>query len=426
MNFARSVRWNRLALLRGPALVAAVCLAATAGAQRSDSIWSDGRLIEPEPDEAILWRESDSVERWLVEQSEMLHEDRELEDYLTGIARDLMRESIGTAEPRVRVRVLKNPELNAFALANGALFLHTGILARMDNEAQLAILIGHELTHYLYRHQYREMRAQRRRMILGAIFGGLLGAAVGGADFGQLGAQLGGQAGQIFAIASVSGYSRNREREADEVGLRAAAALGYDPREGLVLFDHLRREIESLGLSENFFFATHPRVVERIESFQSLIDGGLIVPAEIVVREDAFLRQIIDVLLENAELDLGIGHEETARTAIERHLQLEPESARGYFLMGEYHRHVGRVGRDYDEAIANYELALGHDPEFAGAYLELGLLGRVIGDDMLSRNSFRHYLELRPAAIDRGVVESYLEEFAIVPAIGALGLEASQ
>jgi Zn-dependent protease with chaperone function len=394
------------------ALLVWACSATAVQAQESDSIWVDGRLIEPEAEEAALWRRSDGIERWLMEDSGMLYEDSEFEEYLTGIARELMQVSIGTTEPPIRVRVLLSPELNAFALANGALFLHTGIIARMDNEAQLAILIGHELTHYLYRHQYREMRAGRRRALFGTIFGAVLGAALGGAEYGQLGAQLGGQSGEILAMASVNGYSRNREREADEMGLQAAVALGYDPNEGAGLFEHLLQDIDSRETEGRYFFATHPRVTERLESMEELASAeDQTRPEEAVINEAIFRQKTLDLLLDNAVLDLQRGYESIALAAINRHLDVKSESARGYFLLGEYLRHDGRITGNYVNAIANYRRALALDPGLAEAYLELGLLGRILGDAELSRENFEQYLQLRPDAVDRGIVEAYLEEY---------------
>ena len=276
-------------------------------------------MIELEGDERLLWMQSDALERWLVEKSDLLYDDPKLEAYLTDIAKELLGQILGTTEPNIRVHVLRSPELNAYALPNGALFLHTGILARMDNEAQLAVLIGHELAHFTHRHQHAQMHAERRRMLFGTIFGSLLGAALGGGEYAQLGAQLGGQSGQIFAMASVTGYSRNREREADEIGLKAAASLGYDPREGIALFEHLRDEIEAYDLHEKYFFSTHPRIVERIESFNELMTSGELKTAiEPRVGADAFSMQIVDLLLDNAELDLAAGREESAHVAIDR------------------------------------------------------------------------------------------------------------
>lgn len=384
-------------------------------------------MIELEGDERLLWMQSDALERWLVEKSDLLYDDPKLEAYLTDIAKELLGQILGTTEPNIRVHVLRSPELNAYALPNGALFLHTGILARMDNEAQLAVLIGHELAHFTHRHQHAQMHAERRRMLFGTIFGSLLGAALGGGEYAQLGAQLGGQSGQIFAMASVTGYSRNREREADEIGLKAAASLGYDPREGIALFEHLRDEIEAYDLHEKYFFSTHPRIVERIESFNELMTSGELKTAiEPRVGADAFSMQIVDLLLDNAELDLAAGREESAHVAIDRHIELEPDDARGYLLKGEYLRHVGRAGRDYGEAIASYERAIQQDVGYADAYLALGLIGRVAGDADLSRGAFERYAELRPNAIDRPIVESYLGRQPVDQSLGELGSELSE
>ena len=157
-----------------------------------------------------------------------------------------------------------------------------------------------------------------------------------------------------------------------------------------------------------------------------MTSGELKTAIEPRVGADAFSMQIVDLLLDNAELDLAAGREESAHVAIDRHIELEPDDARGYLLKGEYLRHVGRAGRDYGEAIASYERAIQQDVGYADAYLALGLIGRVAGDADLSRGAFERYAELRPNAIDRPIVESYLGRQPVDQSLGELGSELSE
>ena len=103
-----------------------------------------------EEDEKRLWNRSEEEERSIAK-SGMLYQDRELEAYLNGVASKLQPPEAYERIP-FRILVLKNPYCNAFALPNGYIYVHTGILARMDNEAQLATLLAHEMTHATHRH----------------------------------------------------------------------------------------------------------------------------------------------------------------------------------------------------------------------------------------------------------------------------------
>src|SRR5512133_4272190 len=109
-----------------------------------------------EEDEKRLWTRSEE-EQQSIDQSGMLYQDRELEAYLNSIAKKVQPPEAYERIP-FRIHVLKNPYCNAFAYPNGQIYLHTGILARIDNEAQLATIIAHEMTHATHRHQVREVR----------------------------------------------------------------------------------------------------------------------------------------------------------------------------------------------------------------------------------------------------------------------------
>ena len=116
-----------------------------------------------------------------------------------------------------RITTLNAPVMNAFAVPGGYLYITRQLLALMNDEAELASVLGHEAGHITARHS-----AERRRTGLLSQLGALLVGVVTGS--GQL-AQIAGQAGQVWALS----YSRNQEHEADQLGVRYMAAAGYDP-----------------------------------------------------------------------------------------------------------------------------------------------------------------------------------------------------
>jgi predicted Zn-dependent protease len=370
----------------------------------------DGRFV-PEADERALWSESDRMERALAE-SELLYADPDVEAYLTGVAERLLAAGLGSADLRPRVRVLKDPFLNAFALPNGAVYVHTGLLARVQNEAQLASVLAHEIAHFTRRHALREKRQARSRAATGhvllAVLAGMTGSSYGPASrpLFELGVPLAG----LWVEASVTGYSRELESEADREGLRALLAAGYDGREALKVFELFQRELDLLGIEEPFFLGSHPRVAERKASFDRLLAERAAGAAAGRAGAEEFAAAVAGVLLENAAADLGLGRVHSARDAVERHLALRPTTPRAHFLMGEIHRRSGREPAPIESAIAAYRRAASLDPAYADPHRALGNLLRAQGRPADARREFARYLELAPRAVDRGIVEAYLAE----------------
>lgn len=116
-----------------------------------------------------------------------------------------------------RVTVLDSPVVNAFALPGGYVYVTRGLLSLVNDEAELAGVLGHEIGHVDARHS-----AQRQSAALGAsVLGAVLGAAVGSQAVNQV-VGLGSQ-------GFLAGYSRDQEYEADQIGVRYLARTGYDP-----------------------------------------------------------------------------------------------------------------------------------------------------------------------------------------------------
>jgi predicted Zn-dependent protease len=174
-------------------------------------IGSEAKSFQTEEDEKTLWQASEQIARRL-EKIGVLYEDRDLEAYLGGVARKLLGNRLEGTQVTLRVKVVKDPFLNAFALPDGAIYFHSGLLARMENEAQMATVLGHELTHFTHRHSARGMRDAQNKIIAARLLQVMLITV----PFGPLAEQL----PTVWAAASISGYSKELETEADEGGLR--------------------------------------------------------------------------------------------------------------------------------------------------------------------------------------------------------------
>ncbi|HEU4383418.1 MAG TPA: tetratricopeptide repeat protein, partial [Anaeromyxobacteraceae bacterium] len=322
-------------------------------------------------------------------------EDPALEAYLMSVARKIQSPAAWKAVP-FRIKVLRNFRPNAFALPNGAVYLHTGILARMDSEAELATLLGHEMTHATHRHAARELASASN-----------WGAALAGINVATLG--LATPLGALAAGAAVSGHGRDLEREADRVGMELVAAAGYELADAPKLFQHLLEwtKEEKEEDDESFFFASHPRLEERLESTQDLLAGPYRGRTGGVRNADVFRHKTLKAVIANGRLDLAAGRRDAARRDAQRVLAVDPRYAPAHAVLGEAARQRDEQG-DLDEAVAHYRRALALDPRLAPAWRGLGLALFKKGDRKGARPAFSRYLELEPAAADRGHVKDYL------------------
>src|SRR5262250_756822 len=156
--------------------------------------------------------------------------------------------------------------INAFALPGGFVFVNRGAFEAADNEAQLAGVMAHELSHVALRHGTNQAtKAEATQGVLG-IASGIFGGSAGGALLTQLGA---------FAAGGVLlRYSRTAESQADVMGTQVLYDSGYDPRAMAQFFEKL--EAETKGKNPPEFFSDHPNPEHRVERVDEEIDklGG--------------------------------------------------------------------------------------------------------------------------------------------------------
>jgi Zn-dependent protease with chaperone function len=174
---------------------------------------------------------------------------------------DRLRPSYVPADA-LRVRVVQTDQWNASAMANGAVWVYTGIMDAMDDD-EMAIVLGHELTHYTHEHVRRNVSKGGFAQILGA--GAAIAASqIHNADLQQV-AALGGQLG---LSALMSGHSREFEDQADRVGLRYVYEAGFDVSKGPALWQKFKDKYGEEDKLSNFFVGDHSRPTERIKNIQ--------------------------------------------------------------------------------------------------------------------------------------------------------------
>jgi predicted Zn-dependent protease len=364
-----------------------------------------------EEDERKVWQDSERLER-ILDKKDILHSDPSLELYLNEVAKKLLAGNIGNSPFAPRIRVIRSPYLNAYALPNGAVYIYTGMLARMESESQLATVLGHELAHVIYRHTIKEIRKAKNQELLSLTVSGLLaGAAAAGG--GSLALDLSDQVRSIWILASVTGYSRDLETEADTEGLRLMVEADYDPGESVKVFEILQHEIKEYKIKEPSFYGTHPHVQARIESYRNLISTRYSTRTRPTPQPNAaaaFLARMEPVILENAKLDIDSARLKSAQAGIEKLLQRRPDCGRAYFYLGEVYRRSGKDNVSIQKAVSAYQEATRLSPMDPLPYRELGLLYRSQKRREEACAAFEQFLDLNPEAVDAKIIQGYLAE----------------
>lgn len=351
-------------------------------------------------EEKLLWRRA-LEEQQVINSSGWLYRNAELETYLNEVAAKL---KAFTDSPDISfdIKIINDPNLNAFAFPNGVIYVHTGVLARMENEAQLAALLAHEMTHCTHRHSLRVLKSIKDRP-------GYMAAVQKSIEKVAMAQELAQFLGVNGPMTAVAGYTREFETEADRVGLDLMAQAGYDPRQALNLFEHLRQEIEIEGVKEPFFFGTHPSVQQRIENASLWLateysgkDAGLI-------NSEIFRSRLDELVLDNARLDLRIGRFYIAQSSVEKYLRRNPDDAGAHYLLGEIFRQQGRQD-DTEKAIKQYKKAIALDPSFPAPHKAMGLMHYEEGERRLAQKFFETCLLLSPNAPDKAYIQGYLEK----------------
>ena len=163
-----------------------------------------------------------------------------------------------------KFKVIDKDEINAFACPGGFIYIYTGLLEVLDNEAQLAAVLAHEVSHVVARHSIKKLQNIYGYAILAEI---------------ALGDKTEGTAGDIVNVAAMlilQGYSRDNEFEADRYGILYMKNAGYNPKGMIQVFEKFKKMEGSSMSGVLTLLSSHPPPADRIRKGQSEISriGG--------------------------------------------------------------------------------------------------------------------------------------------------------
>ena len=345
--------------------------------------------------EAGLWMRMNRAES-KIKNSQRPVQDPELSAYVESV----FCKVAGAYCEDVRIYFMDVPSFNAMMAPNGMMVVWTGTLLRTENEAQLAYVLAHELGHYLRRHSVQRVEDVRNKTDALAFFT----LATAGAGVGFV-----GTVAQIAALGSIFAFSRDMEREADDIGFDRALDAGYDPRESAKVWRNVIRESEAGEEStRSVFFATHPAPAERARTLADRATQAAGGNEPRYTGEDAYLEIILP--RREALLRRELSKRDYPRTQVVLDALFDQGENIGelHFFQGELYR-LEREQGYVDRALREYDKALGAGGAPADIHRSRGLLLMADGKDEQAREAFGQYLGLVPAAADREMIESYID-----------------
>ena len=341
-------------------------------------------------DEQVLWRRAQEAQQTLI-QGGKLSDNSSLAAYVNRVTAVLRPETCPSAL-KFKVYIINDPFMNAHAYPDGGIFITTGLLARLENEAQLAAILGHEMAHAIARDALRTYR-----QCSGAV----------GKNWSRSRSE-GSEPSEELAEC-LKGVGRRRESAADACGLDMLVQAQYDPSEALRVFYHQKEALSIDGSSDRPTTGFHLRWDERMQVVEQLLAASYKGADSGKHGKAAYTSQIQPVLLLNAGLNLRLGRYRWARIDLERYLQIQPEDARAHFLLGESFQQQGGKTR-IKNALQCYREAIRLDGSYVAPQKAIGMLYFKQGRKHLAGRFLQTALALSPDDKDRVYLADYLAE----------------
>ncbi|MCU7876641.1 MAG: M48 family metalloprotease [Candidatus Thiodiazotropha sp. (ex Lucinoma borealis)] len=316
--------------------------------------------------------------------------DKKLTAYINEVGQKLA--AVSDRKLPYEFKVLNNSVPNAWALPGGKISLNRGLLTELESEAELAAVLGHEITHAAAKHTASSM--SRGMLIQGAVMATVIGTQ--GKDYAQL-AQLGAGVGAQMVTQK---YGRDAERESDFYGMKYMSKAGYDPQ-GAV---DLQRTFVRLSEGKNQdwlsgLFASHPPSQERVENniktAASLPQGGSRGEKQFKART-AHIKRSKPAYEAYDEGRKAFQKDDLskARTLVNKAIRLEPREGHFHALLGD----VEEKKKRHKTAKRHYDKAIKLNDNFFYYYLKRGQVNENLKASANAKRDLEKSIQLLPTA----------------------------
>ncbi len=369
-----------------------------------DLEWQDAKREDMEVAYAINTRDTMRVTSRSAEEETLqrvlkfggLYDNPILQDYVNTLGQSLVPKD----SPNLYAfKLVLNPVPRAESMTTGTIYVSTGLISLLDNEAQLAYVLGHEIAHVEKMHRFQEIRnrvlenalmaekekdAAKKRAIFGLIAAGA-GAAIGGAAGGAGGAAQGAALGGLGGVIAGQFLFRNRlrptawsilqENEADEIGLKLSLERNYDVREvpkTYARLDSLVQRDDRIGLG---FMGNKARVRERIAHIRNLLSGAIKPELDAKAKTGLkgstanFSLLMAALKRDNGILALDYDLFPISKDNLEEAVTIRSNDPRACHYLGKVLALTGRTAEERQQALSHFLKAIQYDAE-RGSYPE--------------------------------------------------------
>lgn len=348
-------------------------------------------LYEPQDDlERGLWLQMDEYERDLKSSQQVIH-DEALNSYVRGVLCKVVGDECGN----IRLYIMRTPHFNASMAPNGVMQIWSGLLLRIQNEAQLAAVLGHEYAHFRERHSVQLFRKAKEKSNAAAwlAFTGI------------------GLIASIVLVGSIFKFSREQEQEADLESLKYISAAGYDPGQAAVIWEQLLDEDdatrEARGRKKQKrnkkagLFAAHPPSMERVTYLREQVGASRYRPGTI---GDLAYQQAMQgwwpVFLDD---QLKMNDSGGSLFLLDAMTKANGATPWLTYARAELLRSRGGEG-DFEAALDHYSEAMAKGGTLPELWRGRGLVLRKLGRKDEAKADLEEYLSRAPDAPDRAMI----------------------
>lgn len=373
--------------------------------QAVDTLPAYTKAYQPQTkDERGIWMEADEDER-VLRDSVLVVRDEGLNSYLKGVlCREVGEDRCNSA----RIYVVEVPQFNASMAPNGTMRVWTGLLLRVQNEAELASVLGHEFAHFELRHALFGIKARRDAASLAAWIG-VLGAGAANISRGGSGTNQTSSL-QIAVVGSYYRFNRDQETAADLLSLKYMAKSPYDPLAASQVWKSIMAEADARAVARGqkagreykaAFFGTHPASAERASYLKAEAEK-IGKTGELRAREyREAIRPFLPRLLAAQVKSNDFGGSEYLLQSLSA---TEGWTGELLFARGELFRQRGNP-RDLSTAADLFREAISKGYADPDVHRELGLSLLRNGQEIDGKSALRQYLSLKPDASDSNVIK---------------------